>query len=392
MAVLNVVISTPENREGAVRAGLKLGDHLDGFIDVDTVKMKGKYDELLLDELQVEGAFYTTPSRTVLRDIGNWVIGSDENYENTLIWTELSTPRPLSEYDLVHFHNAVPLGGLLAATMRCRLAGVPYVITAHGISKIPELPQSMNMSRIQKLAFKYLFLKPYMYTLRHSSHLIALSNHDREMLKELFPTQSVSVIPNGVSIPDDTVEQPPITNEISPDIPVLLFVGKIISSKGIDDLLTAYQKIEKESIMLVVGPLIDDEYESRLNNFDDGDLRYLGYTNQESLEWLYKRADIFTFPTRSDVFPLVTLEAMAAGTPIISTRVGGIPEQISNRTGVLVPPEEPEELAINIEALIEDSARREKMGLAARQRVEEEYSWEGVAHKTVALYMQILET
>lgn len=391
LTVLNVVVSSPDKRGGAIRAGLQLGDHLKSYADVDTVKMAGKYDELLAEELGLTGGFETTPSRTLLRNIGRAIVGSAGNYENTVVWTELSTPRPLGEYDVAHFHNAVPLWGLLSAAIRCRLASVPYVMTTHGISKIPDLPESMEMSGAQQFVFNLAFLRPYRWVLGNAEALFALSESDEQRLNEMLPTVPTTVVPNGVRLNLDKPGTDLLNFDLPSNRPLLFFVGKLITSKGIGDLLDAYEQLETECTLIVAGPPETEKYVERLEEFDQENVRYLGYADQDVLEAFYRRADLFVFPTRSDVFPLVTLESLAAGTPVVSTTVGGIPEQITNETGILVPPERPDEIAGAVDELLNDDQRRASMSEAAIERAKTEYSWDGVARKTVNVYERICE-
>ena len=391
LTVLNVVVSSPDKRGGAIRAGLQLGDHLESYADVDTVKMAGKYDELLAEELGLTGGFETTPPRTLLRNIGRAAMESTGNYENTVIWTELSTPRPLEEYDVAHFHNAVPLWGLLSAAIRCRLASVPYVMTTHGISKIPDLPESMGMSVAQQFVFNLAFLRPYRWVLGNAEALFALSESDEQRLNEMLPTVPTTVVPNGVRLNLDKPGTDLLNFDLPSNRPLLFFVGKLITSKGIGDLLDAYEQLDNKCTLFVAGPPATEEYVERLERFDEENVRYLGYADQDVLEAFYRRADLFVFPTRSDVFPLVTLEALAAGTPVVSTTVGGIPEQITDETGILVPPERPDEIAGAVDELLNDEQRRASMSEAAIERAKTEYSWDGVARKTVNVYERICE-
>jgi glycosyltransferase involved in cell wall biosynthesis len=390
LSILNIVISTPENREGAVRAGLQLGDHLSKYIDVDTVKMSGKFDQDLIDELKLQSEISFTPSRTALRDLCQAFINTDDNYENTVIWTDLSTPRSLAEYDLAHIHNAVPLWGLLAVAVRCRVARLPYVMTTHGISKIPDLPENMGMSETQQFVFEKAFLKPYEWVLSNAEHLLPLSKIDEKKLNNRVPTVSTSVIPNGVRLNLTEPEADPIEFDLPPEKPLLFFVGKTIKSKGIGDLLDAYELLNTDCTLIVAGPPADDGYVDRLQEYNEHEVRYLGYAEQEVLDALYRRADLFVFPTRSDVFPLVTLEALAAGTPVVSTTVGGVPEQITQDTGVLVSPEQPKELAEAVNELLANTDRRATMGDAAIARSKNKYSWDSVAQKTIEIYEQIV--
>jgi starch synthase len=394
LKILNVVVSTPESRGGAIRAGLQFGKYLANYAEVDNLKMAGKYDEALVEELTLDAGLSTTPSRTLLRDIAGSVINTTVNFENTVIWTELSTPKPLKDYDIVHIHNAVPLWGLLSVTLRCRIANVPYIITTHGISKLPELPDNANLSRLQSLVFKQLYLRPYLNTLANAAHLFALSEVDKQRLSEYVPGQSVSVVPNGVSI-NETNERThaAVVEELQLNRgkPILLFVGKIMGSKGVTDLLDAYEQLDTDCTLVVVGPPKDDDLVERLNGYAQAEVRYLGYTEQDRLDALFKLADLFVFPTRADVFPLVTLEAMAAGTPVVTTNVGGLPEQISEESGILVEPEDSEAITRAVEEFLQDEERLQNASDAALRRVRENFSWETVAKETATTYIDILK-
>jgi glycosyltransferase involved in cell wall biosynthesis len=394
LKILNVVVSTPESRGGAIRAGLQLGESLTDYLQVDNLKMAGKHDEALVEELTLDAGLSTIPSRTLFRDIAGYVINTTVNFENTVIWTELHTPEPLKHYDIVHVHNAVPLWGLLSVTLRCRIANVPYVVTTHGISKLPDLPDNADLSRLQSFIFKQLYLRPYLNTLANAAHLFALSKGDKQRLAEYVPGQSVSVVPNGVSINrTDKRTQAAVAEELqlNRDSPILLFVGKIMMSKGVTDLLDAYEELDTDCTLIVVGPSKDDELVERLNGYAQAEVRYLGYTEQDRLDALFKLADLFVFPTRADVFPLVTLEAMAAGAPVVTTNVGGLPEQISEETGILVRPEDPKAITRAVDEFLKDEKRLQNASDAALERVRENFSWEKVAEETATTYMDILK-
>ena len=390
LRVLNVVIATPKDRAGAVRAGLALGDALRPYADVDTVKMRGDHDEELAAELNDE--MRAIPSRTVLRDVGQRLFDTAGNYENTLIWTRLSPPRPLETYDVVHIHNTVPLLGMVGVAARCKVAGVPYCVTTHGIGSIPELPESMAMGRVQRFVFRQCYLRPYLAVLEHAAHRFALSERDRAILDERFDPESTSVVPNGVH-PNPPSSDAAATVEselgVSPTRPLVLFVGTLQRSKGVEDLLTAYERLETDCTLVVVGPAKDPSLVEQIEAHD-GDVRYLGYTGAPLLPALYQRADVFAFPTHSDTFPLVVLEAMAAATPVVTTTVGGIPEQVTDGSGILVPPRDPERVAAGVDRLLTDDDLRATRGRRALAVVRERFSWDAVAERTARTYRDVL--
>jgi glycosyltransferase involved in cell wall biosynthesis len=389
LRVLNVAMSTPELRAGgAERAGLQLGDHLAAYVDVDNAKMAAAHDADLVTELELTGALVTVPSRTWLRGLWNRVHSSSENYSNTVVWPDLRG-LDVGEYDLVHVHNSVPMAGMVRVALACKRRGVPYVVTTHEVSSISALPTSMEMSLLPRVAFEVAVHRPYWTVLRHARHLFALSEDDAARLRARLPGQSVSVVPNGVRLRPPAPDAADRVTErwgIPVDRRILLFVGQLSTSKGVGDLLAAYDALETECTLVVVGPVKEPAYRERLESYDDAHVRYLGYVGYPELGTLFQRADVFVFPTRSDVFPLVTLEAMAAGTAVVATTVGGIPDQLAGEAGVLVPPERPDRVAECVDQLLADDAYRASVAARGFERVEREYSWDGVARRVAETY------
>jgi alpha-maltose-1-phosphate synthase len=100
--------------------------------------------------------------------------------------------------------------------------------------------------------------------------------------------------------------------------------------------------------------------------------------------------DVLVQPSRADTLPLSVLEAMAAGLPVIGTRVGGIPEEVEDGvTGLVVEGESPEALAAALDSLAGNAERRRELGEAGRSRAEERFSAEGTARRTVELYREL---
>lgn len=391
ISVLNVVVTIPEAHVGgAERAGLRFGDALATHVDVDTVMMEGSDDAELFKDLGLTESVYPIPSYTVIRDGLNMLVDSSNNVWNTLIGTRLTPPKPLSEYDVVHIHNAVPLAGMTGVALHCLFKRIPYCVTTHGISKIPKIPVELGLSRAQAVVFDLLFLRIYKSILSNADHLFALSGRDERKLNEWFPGQSLSVLPNGVD-PNESVGNKMAATDIGgSEKPLLLFVGRIMASKGIDDLLEAFECLNHDCRLILVGPMRDEHFREKITKLGE-DVEYKGYIDQTTLDELYRMADLFVFPTRSDVFPLVTLEAMAAGTPVVSTTVGGLPEQVPKTVGKLAPPKQPQEFAEAVDELLSNETRRAEMGENALELVKSSYSWDAVAREAIEQYQKILE-
>jgi glycosyltransferase involved in cell wall biosynthesis len=105
-----------------------------------------------------------------------------------------------------------------------------------------------------------------------------------------------------------------------------------------------------------------------------------------------RAAELYVHPTRADTFPSGVLEALACGTPVVASRVGGIPEQVSDGTGVLVEPGDPRALADAIESLLADPGRRERMSAAAAADARARFSLDRQVDAYLALYEELAAT
>lgn len=176
---------------------------------------------------------------------------------------------------------------------------------------------------------------------------------------------------NGVFIPNGTRVPEEIGEEAEPA--EILYAGRMVEEKGIRELAVA-----ADGLNLVVA--------------GDGPLRHLlpqsmGLQPHDELEKLYDRAAIQVLPSYSEGLPVVCIEAMAHGRPVVGSDVAGIAELVvDGKTGYLVPPRDPAKLREALLKLLDDKALRRRMGLAGRERIRELCSWEHVAPATIDLY------
>jgi starch synthase len=107
---------------------------------------------------------------------------------------------------------------------------------------------------------------------------------------------------------------------------------------------------------------------------------------------LYSHAAVFVCPSIYEPFGLINLEAMACSTPVVASRVGGIPEVVvDGETGLLVEPGDPAALAAALRRVLDDPARAARMGETGRRRVEAHFSWDRIAERTLEVYQQAIE-
>ncbi len=189
---------------------------------------------------------------------------------------------------------------------------------------------------------------------------------------------------------------------------MLLFVGRIEPLKGLDVLIEAISIMRQNEVLkenpfclAIIGGEDEEsaEYEdieiSRIKVLSEKyglrDLvTFLGKKNQDSLPYYYSAAEAVVVPSQYESFGMVALEAMACGTPVVASHVGGLAYLVQDGvTGFTVPVDEPIELANRLTSLIQDPSLRDRMGKQAVQ-VAQDYAWDKIASKLLVVYEELL--
>jgi len=285
--------------------------------------------------------------------------------------------------DIIHCHGYFNFSSNLSL-LAGKVRRVPVVCTFHGYTiffrTFSRLMQRFYDNTVGPLMLKQL------------SAIVALSSSDREVLVRLgAPVNKIKVITNGV----DAAKFFP-QNEWSQSKNVILFVGRLIPRKGVRYLLMAMPEIlrEKPSAKLVIageGP----EKKELLEICDELEIKnsvsFLRRVSDEELERLYNSAGVLVLPSLREAVPLVLLEAMASGCPVVATDVGGIGEVVRNReTGLLVKPGEPDELAQAVIEVLSEEEETRKIVRRARETVEERFTLSRMVEETIRLYASTL--
>jgi len=313
------------------------------------------------------------------------------------------------ETDIVHCHTWYTL---LAGCLIKQMFDVPLVLTTHSLE--PQRPWKEEQLGSAYRASAWLEKTAY----QNADGVIAVSQSMKNGVHDLYqvPFEKTRVIPNGIDVHryQPTLNPPLLVSYgINSDKPFLIFVARITRQKGIIHLLNAIQHISAGiQIVLCAGAPdteeIGIETEEKVKEARTQTSNEIIWIRQwvptSDLITLYSHASLFICPSVYEPFGIVNLEAMACGTPVIASAVGGIPEVVvEGETGLLVPfepistsspePRDPEkfskDLAEAINSLVSSTEKIRGMSLKGRERVEKHYSWKSIACQTLQFYKKL---
>jgi N-acetyl-alpha-D-glucosaminyl L-malate synthase BshA len=261
--------------------------------------------------------------------------------------------------DLIHAHYIMPPG--LIAVVCSMFSGTKTAITIHG-------------SDIFVLARKPLLKSIIKFILKRSDYVFVVSDSLKENVLKLGIEgleDKLSITYNSVDVKRFRPDQMGTFKEemhINPQKPVVLFVGNLVWQKGVEYLIRAkeFLNVDAEIVIVGDGPLLEElkgivEFEKM-----EG-ITFTGARND--IENIMPSADVVVVPSVSESFGIVILEAMASGKPVVATKVGGIPEVVNKKIGILVNPEDPVGLAEAVDKILQDKELKENMGKTAREQV-----------------------
>ncbi|WP_328408417.1 glycogen synthase [Streptomyces violaceus] len=312
---------------------------------------------------------------------------------------DLAMAAALEGRELVHSHTwYANLGGHLAKL----LYGIPHVMTAHSL-------EPLRPWKAEQLGGGYeLSSWGERTAVEAADAVIAVSGAMREDILGCYPAldpEKVHVVHNGI---DTSLYRPDHGTDALDRIgldrsrPYVLFVGRITRQKGVPHLLRAVRDIDPAAqVVLCAGapdtPEIDQEFRElfgELSRVRDGVFWIPRMLPRPEVIQLLTHAALFVCPSVYEPLGIVNLEAMACGTPVVASAVGGIPEVVDDgRTGLLVPAGDDFEagLARAMDSVLGDPEAAGRMGEAGRERAVGEFGWDAVARRTVRLYEEILK-
>ncbi|MCZ7381921.1 MAG: glycosyltransferase family 4 protein [Candidatus Methanoperedens sp.] len=280
------------------------------------------------------------------------------------------------EYDIYHGH--IYTSGLIANYLAGKHNGIA-VNTIHG-SYYPVWDKLTN-------PISALF---YRAAEKQLATLLAKRSHLQIHVSTYFAQQvsawggRVKMIPNGV---DTSVFHPEVTGCLHGSLPVILTARRLVRKNGIEYLIKAMEFLKDLCELIIIG---DGPERHRLELLAKNmkNIKFLGAVPHPDMPSYIAGADIAVVPSIIEASSLFMLEAMAMGKPVVASCAGGLPETLGG-SGILVPPMHPELLAKAILELLNDPQMRMRLGIKARRRVEEEYTWQKIAMQTEREYLHL---
>ncbi len=292
--------------------------------------------------------------------------------------------------DLCHVHDW--LSAISGLSVKEAL-GKPMVFTVHSTESVRSGERGIESIReLERLCAE------------KADMIITVSNYIRqEVMKIGVSEEKIRVIYNGVDSrrfkPASEREKRKVKNKYKlDDCRVVLFLGRLDPSKGLDYLLRALPMVleeEPETKVVIAGqgwlePMLVTL--AKLLGVEEH-VVFAGYVPSNELPALYSTAEVFVSPSLCEPFGITLLEAMACRVAVVSTYTGGIPEFVKPmENGVLVDAHSPDQLAYAITLLLQDEALRHRLAENGRKTVEKDFTWEKTAMKTLKVYEEVLES
>jgi D-inositol-3-phosphate glycosyltransferase len=310
--------------------------------------------------------------------------------------------REAIEYELAHANFW--MSAMVAADLK-KMLQIPFVVTFHALGAIRKIHQgSQDKFPSERIEIEKQIVK-------EADHIIAECPQDKEdlMLYYQAPASKITIIPCGFNpyefYPMDRLLARMVLN-LNPAEYIILQLGRIVPRKGVDNVIRAMGRLKRTSTaarLVIVGgesdsidPASNPEI-ARLQQIASEEnvlemVTFTGRKQRDILKYYYAAADVFITTPWYEPFGITPLESMACGTPVIGSNVGGIKFTVEDgKCGYLVPPNDPDALAIKMYELLHDETLRLKMKENSIKRVNTLFTWSKVAELMALLYERILQ-
>lgn len=321
----------------------------------------------------------TSPKQRGLdgRSLWNRVVG--QGFEMLKLNKTLKIRMQAEKPDVIHITTSGQLA-IIRDILFLKTAKKFHIPTVYHIrfGRIPEIVVANTME--WKLMRKAVSL---------ASKTMAIDDKTYLTLQKHFGVEIICKMPNPFDISTVKTMQ---TKGNETEGHKVMFLGWCVKTKGIEELLTAWEEVCKEYpdwILEVVGPAEESYKASLIERFSMKQVAMLGEKNHGEALQLLNDADIFILPSYTEGFPNAVLEAMALKKPIIASDVGAIGEMLANNCGIVIQPQNVEDIVEALNKLIPDCALQRKLGENARWHLEEEYSIDAVIERYKTVWEEV---
>jgi glycosyltransferase involved in cell wall biosynthesis len=265
------------------------------------------------------------------------------------------------------------------------LSGFPNVLTIHGNMR---LVAAVNHAR--PFSFQWLAARLEGFTLPRTDGVVCISRYTRDAVQSL--ARRTWVLPNAVDGSFFDVKSAP-----SPNVPpVILCVGAICPRKNQNALIRALDPLaaQKKFSVVFLGQADAGPYGAEFFQLvaERDWCEHAGFADRERMKGFFQAATALVLPTQEDNCPMVVLEAMAAGVPVLASKVGGVPDLIEDgQTGLFCDPQQPESFRTGVARLLDDPALRQRLAADARQRALERFHPQVIARRHLEIYREVLK-
>jgi glycosyltransferase involved in cell wall biosynthesis len=274
--------------------------------------------------------------------------------------------------DIVHIHSTFA-GAALRPLLALLRSNTAVIFCPHGWAFFRDLSPLVRLlvQRFERLCSHW------------CEAIVCVSRHERlSAVQAGIATEKLVLVQNG--LPRQRPEAEPMVLEWPEGARRILFVGRFDRQKGVDVLFEALRQLGDDAFAYIVG----DSLHTTLGALPPN-ARYAGWMTPSGLESCYRSAEVMVMPSRWEGFPLVALEAMRAGLPIIASSVGGLPEIVEDgETGILIPPNDVSALVNSIRRLAPE--RLKQMGLTAAAQFKHRWTSEASHRSLSELYRRTM--
>ena len=310
---------------------------------------------------------------------------------NTSMLEQIEKDKP----DIIHTIGLRSYQSIVAWRASKKLK-IPLIVSDQGgLTTHPFLTESSIVLQILYKIQNYFIKK----IINDSTAISAANEYEKKIFLDINQKSKIKIIRNGVNL-ETLVSKQNFREKYKINSKFILFVGRFSKSKGIETLVNSFNILKNEKeisdtklVIMGVNFGFEKEMEGLIKKFNLLD-RILVIKNppREDVISAYGESEFLVLPSQWELSPLVPLESFAFKKPVISTRSHGIPFTVKDgKTGILVEPENPDELSKAITKLLRDNELRERLGISGYEFVHEECNCISMAKNSLRLYEQVLE-